>query len=83
MCGDYVYNHYHDCQDSNYFLAADKINDLITLPAEKVSGYLIHKLFLFSDKDFMLRISSSELFIIGCDLICISFHFSDSLYSEF
>lgn len=36
VCGDYVYNHYHDCQDVNYFLAADKINDLIALPAEKM-----------------------------------------------
>nr|XP_045592027.1 Bardet-Biedl syndrome 7 protein homolog isoform X1 [Procambarus clarkii]XP_045592028.1 Bardet-Biedl syndrome 7 protein homolog isoform X1 [Procambarus clarkii] len=36
VCGDYVYNHYHDCQDSNYFLAADKINDVITLPVEKM-----------------------------------------------
>ncbi|XP_076069179.1 BBSome complex member BBS7-like isoform X2 [Oratosquilla oratoria] len=35
VCGDYVYNHYHDCQDANHFLAADQINDVITLPAEK------------------------------------------------
>lgn len=38
VCGDYVYNHYHDCQDSNYYLAADKINDIISLPAEKVGS---------------------------------------------
>ena len=38
VCGDYVYNHYHDCQDSNYYLAPDKINDIIALPAEKVSS---------------------------------------------
>ncbi|KAB7495673.1 Bardet-Biedl syndrome 7-like protein [Armadillidium nasatum] len=36
VCGDYVYNHYCDCQDTNYYLAADKINDVIALPAEKV-----------------------------------------------
>ncbi|XP_042887842.1 Bardet-Biedl syndrome 7 protein homolog isoform X1 [Penaeus japonicus] len=47
VCGDYVYNHYHDCQDSNYYLAADKINDVITLPAEK-SDYL--QATLFADK---------------------------------
>nr|XP_053649854.1 Bardet-Biedl syndrome 7 protein-like [Cherax quadricarinatus] len=35
VCGDYVYNHYHDCQDSNFYLAADKINDVITLPVER------------------------------------------------
>ncbi|KAK8374160.1 hypothetical protein O3P69_010999, partial [Scylla paramamosain] len=39
VCGDYVYNHYHDCQDSNYYLAADKINDVISLPAEKRSPF--------------------------------------------
>ncbi|CAL4090214.1 unnamed protein product, partial [Meganyctiphanes norvegica] len=38
VCGDYVYNHYHDCQDTNYFLSPDKINDVITLPAEKVKS---------------------------------------------
>ncbi|XP_071527283.1 BBSome complex member BBS7-like isoform X2 [Panulirus ornatus] len=38
VCGDYVYNHYHDCQDSNYYLAADKINDIISLPAEKMKS---------------------------------------------
>ncbi|XP_047495998.1 Bardet-Biedl syndrome 7 protein homolog [Penaeus chinensis] len=40
VCGDYVYNHYHDCQDSNYYLAADKINDVITLPAEKMKSLI-------------------------------------------
>lgn len=47
MCGDYVYNHYHDCQDSNYYLAADKINDVISLPAEKVSGIKIFFLVVY------------------------------------
>ena len=36
VCGDYVYNHYHDCQDANYHLVADKINDVLSLPSEKV-----------------------------------------------
>ncbi|XP_037790498.1 Bardet-Biedl syndrome 7 protein homolog [Penaeus monodon] len=40
VCGDYVYNHYHDCQDSNYYLAADKINDVVTLPAEKMKSLI-------------------------------------------
>lgn len=36
VCGNYVYNHYNDCRDANYLLAGDKINDIISLPAEKV-----------------------------------------------
>ena len=33
--GNFVYNHYHDCKDANYFLSADKICDVICLPTEK------------------------------------------------
>ena len=38
VCGNYVYNHYNDCKDSNYLLAGDKINDVIALPVEKVKS---------------------------------------------
>ncbi|XP_063422998.1 Bardet-Biedl syndrome 7 protein homolog isoform X3 [Mytilus trossulus] len=34
-CGNYVYNHYKDCKDTNYFLSADKISDVLCLPMEK------------------------------------------------
>uniref|UniRef100_T1IN54 Bardet-Biedl syndrome 7 protein homolog n=1 Tax=Strigamia maritima TaxID=126957 RepID=T1IN54_STRMM len=36
-CGDFVYNRYEDCQDRNYFLSGDKINDIICLPIEKTT----------------------------------------------
>ena len=36
VCGNYVYNQYHDCKDSNYVLAGDKITDVISLSTEKV-----------------------------------------------
>ncbi|XP_076319591.1 BBSome complex member BBS7-like isoform X4 [Tachypleus tridentatus] len=36
VCGNYIYNHYHDCQDRNYYLSGDKINDLVILPVDKV-----------------------------------------------
>ncbi|XP_078457100.1 BBSome complex member BBS7 isoform X1 [Lampetra fluviatilis] len=36
LCGSYIYNHYRDCQDKNYFLSTDKISDLLCLPAERV-----------------------------------------------
>ncbi|TRY73217.1 hypothetical protein TCAL_01950 [Tigriopus californicus] len=37
VAGQHVYNHYQDCQDMNYFLSEDKINDILALPGEKVS----------------------------------------------
>ncbi|XP_029844333.2 Bardet-Biedl syndrome 7 protein homolog [Ixodes scapularis] len=36
VCGEYVYNHYFECQDKNYFLSGGRINDMIVLPAEKL-----------------------------------------------
>ena len=36
VCGNYTFNHYRDCQDLNYFLCADKINDVICLPTDRV-----------------------------------------------
>ena len=35
VCGNYVYNHYNDCRDTNYLLAGDTISDVLSLPAEK------------------------------------------------
>ncbi|XP_062611317.1 Bardet-Biedl syndrome 7 protein homolog isoform X1 [Saccostrea cucullata] len=35
-CGNFVYNHYHDCKDANHFLSADNICDVICLPTNKV-----------------------------------------------
>ncbi|XP_069781264.1 Bardet-Biedl syndrome 7 protein isoform X2 [Narcine bancroftii] len=38
LCASYIYNHYCDCKDQDYYLSSDKINDLICLPAEKVGN---------------------------------------------
>merc|ERR1719193_2220039 len=35
VCGNYVFNHYRDCQDANYFLCGDKINDVLCLPYQQ------------------------------------------------
>jgi len=35
VCGSYIYNHYVDCKDTNYYLSSDKINDLLCLPPAK------------------------------------------------
>ncbi|ELU07577.1 hypothetical protein CAPTEDRAFT_117810 [Capitella teleta] len=34
LCGNYVYNHYRDCQDQNYYLCGDTINDVLCLPLD-------------------------------------------------
>lgn len=32
VCGTYIYNHYVDCKDANYYLSSDRINDVLLLP---------------------------------------------------
>ena len=34
VCGSYIYNHYVDCRDTNYYLSSDKINDSLCLPPD-------------------------------------------------
>uniref|UniRef100_A0A8C2IZS0 Bardet-Biedl syndrome 7 n=1 Tax=Cyprinus carpio TaxID=7962 RepID=A0A8C2IZS0_CYPCA len=36
VCASYIYNHYCDCKDQDYFLSGDKINDVLCLPVETV-----------------------------------------------
>ncbi|KAM9329721.1 BBSome complex member BBS7 [Gastrophryne carolinensis] len=36
LCASYIYNHYCDCKDQNYYLSGDKISDVICLPVEKL-----------------------------------------------
>ncbi|XP_077518922.1 BBSome complex member BBS7-like [Amblyomma americanum] len=36
VCGEYVYNHYFECQDKNYFLSSGRINDMLLLPVDKL-----------------------------------------------
>ena len=35
LCGNYIYNHYRDCKDENYYLSGDKITDVLCLPTKK------------------------------------------------
>ncbi|XP_029964352.1 BBSome complex member BBS7 isoform X2 [Salarias fasciatus] len=37
VCASYIYNHYFDCKDQDYFLSGDKINDIMCLSSEKLS----------------------------------------------
>ncbi|XP_026855175.1 Bardet-Biedl syndrome 7 protein [Electrophorus electricus] len=36
ICASYIYNHYYDCKDQDYYLSGDKINDIVCLPVERV-----------------------------------------------
>lgn len=36
VCASYIYNHYCDCKDQDYYLSGDKINDIVCLPVETV-----------------------------------------------
>ncbi|XP_042193764.1 Bardet-Biedl syndrome 7 protein isoform X1 [Callorhinchus milii] len=36
LCASYIYNHYCDCKDQDYYLSSDKINDITCLPIEKL-----------------------------------------------
>ncbi|GBM81005.1 Bardet-Biedl syndrome 7 protein [Araneus ventricosus] len=36
VCGNFIYNHYYECQDQNYYLSVDSINDMICLDMDKV-----------------------------------------------
>ncbi|KAG8186876.1 hypothetical protein JTE90_024118 [Oedothorax gibbosus] len=36
VCGNFIFNHYYECQDQNYFLSVDNINDMICLDMDKV-----------------------------------------------
>ncbi|CAN9514593.1 unnamed protein product [Ophioblennius macclurei] len=37
VCASYIYNHYFDCKDQDYFLSGDKINDITCLSSETLS----------------------------------------------
>ncbi|XP_030001110.1 BBSome complex member BBS7 [Sphaeramia orbicularis] len=37
VCASYIYNHYCDCKDQDYYLSGDKINDLICLSSENLT----------------------------------------------
>eukprot|EP00794_Sanderia_malayensis_P007541 gene7541-8378_t len=52
LCGNYIFNHYHDCQDKNYFLCPDRVNDVISLPPQLNMPFLA----VLACQDRVLRI---------------------------
>ncbi|XP_070553841.1 BBSome complex member BBS7-like isoform X2 [Ptychodera flava] len=58
ISGNYIYNHYVDCKDQDYFLCSDMINDIICLDLTKVSDVTP----ILACQDRVLRVlNSSEL----------------------
>lgn len=39
-CGNYIYNHYYECQDKNYYLSSDRINDIAIVPSKKTDNLI-------------------------------------------
>lgn len=37
VCASYIFNHYCDCKDQDYYLSGDKINDIICLSSENLT----------------------------------------------
>ncbi|XP_029703539.1 BBSome complex member BBS7 isoform X2 [Takifugu rubripes] len=37
VCASYIYNHYCDCKDQDYFLSGDKINDITCVSSENLT----------------------------------------------
>ncbi|PWA18628.1 hypothetical protein CCH79_00005567, partial [Gambusia affinis] len=52
VCASYIYNHYCDCKDQDYFLSGDKINDITCLSSEK----LPHLIPVLACQDRVLRV---------------------------
>ncbi|XP_016429094.1 BBSome complex member BBS7 [Sinocyclocheilus rhinocerous] len=52
VCASYIYNHYCDCKDQNYYLSGDKISDILCLPVETV-GHIVP---ILACQDRVLRV---------------------------
>uniref|UniRef100_A0A668AYR9 Bardet-Biedl syndrome 7 n=1 Tax=Myripristis murdjan TaxID=586833 RepID=A0A668AYR9_9TELE len=52
VCASYIYNHYCDCKDQDYYLSGDKINDITCLSTEK----LPHLVPVLACQDRVLRV---------------------------
>uniref|UniRef100_A0A3B4ESP1 Bardet-Biedl syndrome 7 n=1 Tax=Pundamilia nyererei TaxID=303518 RepID=A0A3B4ESP1_9CICH len=58
VCASYIYNHYCDCKDQDYYLSGDKINDITCLSTEN----LTHLVPVLACQDRVLRVlQRSEL----------------------
>ena len=69
VCGNFVYNHYHDCKDTNYLLCGDKINDILSLPFEQVQELIP----ILACQDRVLRVLRVSIMYLFIHLMIYSF----------
>jgi Bardet-Biedl syndrome 7 protein len=62
--GSYVYNHYIDCVDTDYYLSSDIINSIISLPTRNPSGLVP----VLACQDCALRVLKVSHTFLSCDL---------------
>ena len=51
----YVYNHYHDGKEANYFLSTDRINAVAVLPLNKVHTHTHTHTFIAAEFRLLIR----------------------------
>jgi Bardet-Biedl syndrome 7 protein len=65
LCGTYIYNHYQDCKDIDYYLSPDRINDVLYLNTERSPDPLP----ILACQDRMLRILRNSELLYECELV--------------
>ncbi|KAH6934784.1 hypothetical protein HPB50_000807 [Hyalomma asiaticum] len=55
VCGEYVYNHYFECQDKNHYLSSGRINDMLLLPVDKIRALVT----VLACQDRLIRVLKS------------------------
>lgn len=67
VCASYIYNHYCDCKDQNYYLSGDKINDIICLSSENVTRLVP----VLACQDRVLRVLQVDQDYICCSILIL------------
>lgn len=62
VCASYIYNHYCDCKDQDYFLSGDKINDIICVSSENLTRLVP----VLACQDRVLRVLQVDQNYIRC-----------------
>ncbi|XP_028815429.1 BBSome complex member BBS7 isoform X2 [Denticeps clupeoides] len=64
VCASYIYNHYCDCKDQDYYLSGDKINDIVCLPGDKVGRAVP----ILACQDRVLRVLQGSELLYGVEV---------------
>lgn len=75
VCASYIYNHYCDCKDQDYYLSGDKINDITCLSSEN----LTRPVPVLACQDRVLRVLQVDQDYIHCsDFDMVSYSTSNN-----